>query len=90
MFVDTIILTSAFLFGIGFIGLFGQICIVRVLISIEIMILASVLNFCYFDGNSGGIVALIAVILSGITISIVYALYTTQLQEENIEFLSEE
>ena len=86
MFSDIVLLTSVFLFCISFIGIFKQYSVVRVLISIEIMILASVLNFCCYA--TGEIIALIAVILSGITISIVYAIYTTQLKEENIEFLS--
>ena len=87
---NTILLTSVFLFCIGFIGIFRQENIVRVLISIEVMILASVLNFCCFGDTFGELIALIAVILSGITISVVYAIYTTQLHAKNIEFLSED
>ena len=90
MFSRTILVTSAFLFCIGFIGVFRQYDIVRMLISIEVMILASVLNFCFLGNGSGELIALIAVILSGITISVVYAIYTKQLKEENIEFLSED
>lgn len=90
MIIANVLLTSLFLFTIGLLGLFRQYNVVRVLISIEIMILASVLNFCYFTGNFGWIFALIFIILSGVIISFVYAIYTTQLNEENIEFLSEE
>ena len=82
MFSSTIFVASAFLFCIGFIGVFRQYDIV--------MILASVLNFCFLGNGSGELPALIAVILSGITISVVYAIYTKQLKEENIEFLSED
>ncbi len=90
MIIASVLLTSLFLFTIGLIGLFKQNNVVRVLISIEIMILASVLNFCCLTNNFDGIFALIFVILSGIIISLVYAICTTQLREENIEFLSEE
>jgi len=87
---NAILLTSIFLFCIGLIGIFRQGDTVRLLISIEIMILASVLNFCFFGNSFGELIALIAVILSGITISVVYAIYTTQLKEKNIDFLGED
>ncbi len=87
---STILLTSAFLFCIGLIGVFKQYDIIRMLISIEVMLLASVLNFCFFGDSFGEQIALIVVILSGVTISVVYAIYTTQCKEENIEILSED
>lgn len=90
MTANTILLTSAFLFCIGLIGVLKQEDIVRVLIALEIMFLASVLNFCSLNDSFGDLIALIIVILSGITISVIYAIYTTQGQEENIELLSED
>ncbi len=84
---EPVLLTSAILFCLGFLGLFKQANIVRIMISIEIMIFASIINFCYFAGGkaikSGHFAALIAVVLSGLTLSIIYAVYTMQLNESD-------
>ena len=89
---ETVLLTSAILFCIGFIGLFRQNDLVRVVISTEVMFFSSVLNFCYFSGSkaikSGHFAALIAVILSGLVISVIYAVHTIQLKEDDSNLLS--
>ena len=87
---NTVLLISVSLFFIGFMGVFKQYSVVRVLISLETMILASVVNFCYSSVDDGFFIALISVILSGITISVIYAIYTIQSKEETIKILSEE
>ena len=91
---ETVLLTSAILFCIGLIGLFRQTNVIRIMISIEVMFFASIINFCYFAGShaikSGHFAALIAVVLSGLVISVVYAIYTEQLKEsDDIDLLSE-
>ena len=82
---ETVLLTSAILFCIGLLGLFRQTNIIRIMISIEVMFFASIINFCYFAGShaikSGHFAALIAVVLSGLVVSVIYAIYTEQLNE---------
>lgn len=77
---DLVLLASGVLFCLGFLGLFRQNSLIRVLIPIEVMFLASVMNFCYFAGKqiirSGHFIALVAVFLSGLVLSIVYATAT--------------
>ena len=64
------------------------------IIAILFLFFASIINFCYFAGShaikSGHFAALIAVVLSGLVISVVYAIYTEQLKEsDDIDLLSE-
>ncbi len=77
---DVILLLSAILFCFGLIGLLSQKKIIKTIISIEIMIFASIINFCYFAGGktikSGHFATFMAVILSGLTISVIYTLIT--------------
>jgi NADH:ubiquinone oxidoreductase subunit K len=55
---------------------------VKIMISIEIMIFASVINFCYFAGGEsikfGHFAAMIAVVFGGIVLSIVYAIFNVE------------
>ncbi len=87
---STVLLISVSLFFIGFIGVLKQYSVVRALISLETTILASVFNFCYPLLDDGFFMALIFVILGGITISIIYAIYTIQIKEDNSKILDEE
>lgn len=77
---DGILLLSVILFCLGLIGILCQKRTIKIIISIEIMIFASIINFCYFAGGkaikSGHFAAFTAVILSGLTISIIYTLMT--------------
>lgn len=77
---DAILLLSVILFCLGMIGLLSQKKIIKTIISIEIMIFASIINFCYFAGEksikSGHFAAFMAVILSGLTISVIYTIIT--------------
>lgn len=92
---EIVLLTSGFLFCLGFIGILKQTNIVKTLISIEIMIFASVINFCYFSGGGvirlGHFAAFIAIVLSGLVLSVIYAICSVQLKENiNVNLLSEE
>lgn len=77
---DCILIFSGFLFAIGLLGcLIERSNIIKVMLSIEIMILASVVNFCCFnlDNNVlriGYIFAVTGIIISGVVLSIVFAI----------------
>ncbi len=77
---DAVLLLSVILFCLGLIGLLSQKKVIKTILSIEIMIFASIINFCYFAGakaiKSGHFAAFMAVVLSGLTISVVYTLIT--------------
>jgi NADH:ubiquinone oxidoreductase subunit K len=79
---ESILILSGFLFGIGFLGLLRQPDIVKTIISLEIMIFASILNFAYFAGEesirSGHLAILIAVVLSGFVWALVFTILPTQ------------
>ena len=85
---EVILLFSVILFCLGLIGIIGQKRIIKIIISIEIMVFASLVNFCCFAGGksikSGHFAALIAVILSGLTISVIYTLMTKQSKKPHI------
>lgn len=92
---EIVLLTSGGVFALGFIGILRQTNIVKTLISIEIMIFASIINFCYFSGGSvirsGHFVTLIAVVISGLVLSVIYAIFSIQLREDaKANLLSEE
>lgn len=82
---DTVILLASILFCLGFLGMLLYSSIVRIIISIEVMCLASIINFCYFAGGntikSGHFAAMITIILSGFVMGIIYAIFTTQHDE---------
>lgn len=70
---------SAFLFTIGFLGcLIEQKNIIKTILSIELMILASVINFCYINEYDiiriGYIFSVAAIIISGIILGIIFAM----------------
>ncbi len=84
---DCTLIFSGFLFTIGLIGcLIERSNIIKVMLSIEIMILASVVNFCCFDLDNilhiGDIFALTAIIVSGVILSIVFAIKIHNEQED--------
>lgn len=83
---ETVLLISAILFCIGLLGLFKRNNLIRVVISIEVMFFASVINFCYFAGSQtirfGHIAALTVVVLSGIVLSVIYAIFTNHLDND--------
>jgi len=92
---NSVLILSGFLFLIGLIGILKQSKIVKTFISIEIMIFASILNFCYFSGStmlkSGHVAAFMAAILSGLTLTIIFTIMAIQLKEnETLDILKEQ
>lgn len=77
---EAILLLSVILFCLGLLGILCQKRIIKIVISIEIMIFASIVNFCYFAGGksikSGHFAAFIAIVFSGLIISVIYTLIT--------------
>jgi NADH:ubiquinone oxidoreductase subunit K len=90
---ESILMLSGFLFFIGILGLLMQRSIIKTMISIEIMVFSSVLNFAYFAGNqslrSGHFAILIAVILSGLVLSVVFTILNSQERYEISDLLDE-
>ena len=81
------LLTSIFLFLIGIIGIMKHKSMVRIIISLELSIFASMINFCYFSGKVsklqlGHYFAIIAFVLSGLTISVLYTLNPSDIEIE--------
>ena len=92
---NSVLILSGFLFLIGFIGLLRQSKIIKTIISIEIMTSASILNFCFFErAREFGIAhmaAIIAIILSGLVLTIVLSIIVMQFKEgETIDILKED
>ncbi len=89
----TVIVTSMLIFLVGLLGVFRQTSIIKTIIAIEIMILASVANFCIFSGKSKGteghFVAVLITLISGVTVSVLYAIYASQKRKEDTELLAE-
>lgn len=85
--------TSMLIFLVGLFGVFHQTSIVKTIIAIEVMILASVANFSIFSGSSKGaeghFVAILITLLSGVTVSILYAIYASQNRKDDMELLTE-
>ena len=83
----TILITSIFLFLIGMIGIIKHKSMIKIIISLEISIFASIINFCYFSGTVsklqlGHYCAIITLILSGLTISVLYVLNPRDIEIE--------
>jgi NADH:ubiquinone oxidoreductase subunit K len=91
---ESILLLSGFLFTIGIIGILNQTDIIKVFISIEIMIFAGIVNFCYFSGNtsirSGHFAILIGVILGGLVLSVIFSILNLQIKDKRTGDLLEE
>lgn len=77
---DIILLLSVCLFCIGIVGALYQKNVIKVIISIEVIVFSSIINFCYFAGGksikSGHFAAFTAVIISGLVISVIYTIIT--------------
>ena len=91
----SVLILSGFLFCIGFLGLLRQPKIIKTFVSLEIMLFSSIVNFCYFSGcstiKSGHIAAFAAVLLGGITLSIMFAILATQFKEnKTLDVLKED
>ncbi|MDR0695238.1 MAG: NADH-quinone oxidoreductase subunit K [Holosporales bacterium] len=75
---ESILVLSGILFGIGYVGLLRQPNIVKSVISLEIMIFASVVNFAYFCGDksirSGHMAILIAVTIGSLVWSVIFSI----------------
>ncbi|MDR1609615.1 MAG: NADH-quinone oxidoreductase subunit K [Holosporales bacterium] len=80
------LILSGFLFCIGLLGLVMQRSIVKVIISIEIMIFAGILNFTVAAGDvpirSGHFAMLIAGMLGGLALSVVFTIYNSQMMDD--------
>jgi NADH:ubiquinone oxidoreductase subunit K len=73
-------------------GLVMQRSIVKIIISIEIMIFAGIVNFTVaavdFPIRSGHFATLIAVMLGGLALSIIFTLYNSQMMDDrNVNLL---
>lgn len=91
---NSVLILSGSLFCIGLIGILGQPRVVKTVISLEIMIFAGILNFCYFAGadkvNLGHIAAVAIAILSGLTLAIIFAVLVMQFrQNDSLDILRE-
>ena len=84
---DAVLFLSIVLFCLGLIGILCQKKLIKIIISIEIMVFATIINFSYFAGckaiKSGHFAAFTAVILSGLTISVIYTLVTKKTTESS-------
>ncbi|MDR1332857.1 MAG: NADH-quinone oxidoreductase subunit K [Holosporales bacterium] len=89
------LILSGFLFCIGLLGLLRQPSIVKVIISIEIMIFAGIINFAVTTGDfpirSGHFAILIAVVLGGLAIGVIFTICNSQTREnKDINLLDED
>jgi NADH:ubiquinone oxidoreductase subunit K len=78
---DVFLLTGT-LFCTGFIGLLKQVDIVKTMISIEIMQMAGIINFCHlakkYSEINGYLISVIAIILSGLVFAIIFMILNLQ------------
>jgi NADH:ubiquinone oxidoreductase subunit K len=83
---ESVLILSGVLFGIGFIGLLRQPNIVKSVISIEIMMFASIVNFIYFSGDkaikSGHMAVLMAVTIGSLVLSVIFSIVSLQILEK--------
>jgi NADH:ubiquinone oxidoreductase subunit K len=81
---ENVLLLSAILFGIGYIGLLRQPNVVKSVIAVEIMIFASVVNFAFFSGTdfvrSGHVAMLIAVTIGCLVWAVVFSIISLQVR----------
>lgn len=92
---DSVLILSGFLFCLGFLGISRQPNLIKAFISIEIMMFAGIVNFAYFSGDeairSGHFAILVAVVLGGLVLAIIFAILTIQLKNgESTDMLSED
>lgn len=90
---DSVLILSGFLFCLGFLGILRQPNIIKIFISLEIMIFAGIINFAYFSGDeairSGHFAILVAVVLGGLVLAIIFAILNIQLKTRGgIDILS--
>ncbi|MDR1289177.1 MAG: hypothetical protein LBJ77_02180 [Holosporales bacterium] len=75
---DAVLFLSVFLFCIGLVGAYRQTDLLKTFISLEIAVLASIMNFAFHPVdssiNSEHITILIAVILGCLTFSVIFAI----------------
>ena len=82
-----LILFSGFLFLIGFIGsLINKSNLIKLLLAIEMMILAAIVNFCFVNFNNtirvGDIFALVALLNRGLIFCLIFAINLRQKRDE--------
>ncbi|MDR3030955.1 MAG: NADH-quinone oxidoreductase subunit K [Holosporales bacterium] len=78
---DIVLIVSGLLFCAGIIGLLRERKIIKILISIEIILISSILNFCYFSYGMllfGYIVAAVVLAIGGATFCIIFSLCCIQ------------
>lgn len=76
---NLVLLVSGFLLSISFFGVFLERNILKTLISIEIMTISSILNFCYFSteyNDFGELAAISIFVISGIIFCVLFAIYS--------------
>ncbi|MDR3224070.1 MAG: NADH-quinone oxidoreductase subunit K [Holosporales bacterium] len=92
--VSYIILLSGFLFCAGLFGLLRQNNIIKVLISIEVMMFASIINVAYFTSKEqicpGHLAILLSVALGAAILCVVFTLLTIQAREDKTVNLIDE
>lgn len=84
---DIIIILSSILFFIGFVSVFGKKNPITIIISIESMFLASILNFCYSSENgitTGYIAAIVALILNCLNLAIILFLISNSFSKTSL------
>ncbi|MDR1365210.1 MAG: NADH-quinone oxidoreductase subunit K [Holosporales bacterium] len=83
---ENIVILSGFLFCIGLLGLVAQSNVVKIIISIEIMIFASIINFSAAAGDfpikSGHLMILVAVVLGGLVLGVVFTIFNSQIADD--------
>ncbi|MDR1488829.1 MAG: NADH-quinone oxidoreductase subunit K [Holosporales bacterium] len=89
----SVLIFTFFLFIIGFFGFFVETQnIIRMFISVEIMVIASIINFCYFSNifntKIGHIFSGVIIVLSAIVFTIVFAI--SNLCQDKGDLLSDE
>lgn len=74
-----VLVLSGLLFCVGLCGLISKNSIVKTIMSIEVIILSSVLNFCYFAKIAwmGELISFIAVMLSAVFFAIAFVLISS-------------
>lgn len=88
------LLLTGTLFSTGFIGLLKQTDLVKTMISIEIMHVAGIINFCHlarkYSAMNGYLISIISIILSGLVFAVVFMILNSCTNDSDGSDLLEE
>ncbi|GHT89570.1 hypothetical protein FACS1894113_5000 [Alphaproteobacteria bacterium] len=83
---DLILISSGLLFFIGLLGVFLEKSLIKILISIDFILFAAILNFCYFSSSKvafGHLASVAAIIIGAVTFCIAFSIYCIELNDNN-------